>query len=96
MFYRQKLAPLFPEKLKACRNSKLNFSSSCFIAEDSNVKIVWLHVAVSSEHSILHFRNNVHLLKYYPKKVSQNCFCSFSCSNQTDMQVSKFSLALGK
>ena len=28
------------EKVKACRNSKLNFSSSCFIADDSHVKIV--------------------------------------------------------
>ena len=40
-------------KLKACRSSKLNFSSSCFIADDSHVKIVWLHVVVFSEHDIL-------------------------------------------
>ena len=33
IFYRQELVPLFQvqEKLKACRKSKLNFSSSCFI-----------------------------------------------------------------
>ena len=43
------------EKLKGCRNSKLNFSSSCFIANDSHVKIVWLHLVVFSEHDILHF-----------------------------------------
>ena len=43
------------EKLEVCRSSKLNFSSSCFIADDSCVKIVWLHVEVFSEHSILHF-----------------------------------------
>ena len=42
-------------KLKACRISKLNFSSSCFTADDSYVKIVWLHVVVFSEHDILHF-----------------------------------------
>ena len=40
-------------KLKAYRSSKLNFSSSCFIADDSHVKIVWLHVVVFSEHDIL-------------------------------------------
>ena len=43
------------EKLEVCRSSKLNFSSSCFIADDSCVKIVWLHVEVFSERSILHF-----------------------------------------
>ena len=57
IFYRQELASLFEvqEKLKSCRSSKLNFSSSCFIADDGHVKIVWLHVAVVSEHDILHF-----------------------------------------
>ena len=43
------------EKLEVCRSSKLNFSSSCFIADGSCVKIVWLHVEVFSEHGILHF-----------------------------------------
>ena len=96
IFYRQKLASLFQvqEKLKACRNAKWNFLSSCFIAEDSHVKIVGLHVVVSSKHDILHFWDNVHLLKYYPVKISQNCFCSFNYSNQTGTQVSKFSFAL--
>ena len=28
------------EKFKACRNSKLNFSSGCFIANVSHVKVV--------------------------------------------------------
>ena len=57
IYYRQELASLFQvqEKLKACRGSKLNFSSSCFIADDSHLKIVWLHVVVFSEHDILHF-----------------------------------------
>ena len=57
IFYRQQLASLFKvqEKLKACRSSKLNFLSSCFIVADSYVKIVWLHVVVFSEHDILHF-----------------------------------------
>ena len=79
-FYRQELASLFQvqEKLKACRNSKLNFSSSCFTANDSHVKIVWLHVVVFNEHDILHFWDNLHLFKYYPVKVPQNCFNSFA------------------
>ena len=57
IFYRQEIASLFQvqEKLKACRISKLNFSSSCFTADDSYVKIVWLHVVVFSDHDILHF-----------------------------------------
>ena len=42
-------------KLKAWRSSKLNFSSNCFIADDSHVKVVWLHVVIYSEQSILHF-----------------------------------------
>ena len=86
IFFRQELASLFQvqEKLKACKKSKLNFSSSCFIANDSHVKIVWLHVVVFSEHDILHFWDNVHLFKYYPVKVPRNCFCS----NETCIQVS--------
>ena len=100
IFYRQELASLFQvqEKLKACRNSKLNFSSRCFIANNSHVKIVWLHlhVAVFSENGILHFWDNAHLFKYYPVKVPRNCFSSFSCSNQTCIQVSKVSFALDK
>ena len=57
IFYRQELCSLFQvqEKLKVCRNSKLNFSSNCFIADESHVKTVWLHVAVFSEHDILDF-----------------------------------------
>ena len=57
VFYRQVLGSLFKvqEKLKSCRNSKLNFSSSCFIVDDSHVKSVWLHAVVFSEHDILHF-----------------------------------------
>ena len=57
IFYRQELASLFQvqKKLKACRNSKLNFLSSCFIANDSYVKIVWLHVVVFGKYDLLHF-----------------------------------------
>ena len=57
MFYRQELPLLYQvkEKLKACRNSKSNFSSSCFIADDTHVKIVWLRVEVLTEYDILHF-----------------------------------------
>ena len=87
IFYRQDILPasLFQvqEKLKTCRDPKLNFSSSCFIANDGHVKIVWLHVLVFSEYDILPFCDNVPLFKYYPVKVPRNCFNSFICSNQT-------------
>ena len=57
IFYQQELASLFQvqEKLKAYRSSKLNFLSSCFIADYSHVKIFWLHITVFSEHDILLF-----------------------------------------
>ena len=56
IFYRQELASLFQvqEILKVCRSSKLNFSSSYFIADNGHVKIVWLHEVVFSEHNIWH------------------------------------------
>ena len=97
IFYRQKLVSLFQiqEKLKACRDLKWNLLSSCFIADDSLLKIVWLQVVVFSEY-VLHFRDNVHLLRYNTVKVSQNCFCSFNFSNQIGMQISKFSFPLNK
>ena len=81
IFCRQNLTSLFQvqEKLQTCMNSKLNFLSSCFIVNDNHLKIVWLHVVVFSEHDILHFWDNVHLLKYYPVKVLRNCFNSFNC-----------------
>ena len=73
IFYRQKLASLFQvqEKLETSRNTKWNFSSSCFIADDSHVKIVWQNVVVFTEHDISHSWDNVYLLKYYPLKVPQ-------------------------
>ena len=60
MFYRQKLFSLLQaqEKLKACRSSKENFTGSCFIADESYVKIVWLHAVVLIKDDIFHFRNN--------------------------------------
>ena len=67
IFYRQELA--------------FNFSCSCFMAEDSHIKIVWLHVAVFSKHNILYFGDNVRLFKYYPLKVPQKFFSSFNYSN---------------
>ena len=78
IFHQQELASLFQvqEKLKASRNSKLNFSGSCFIANDSHVKIVCLHVEVFDKHDVLHFWDNVHLFKHYPVKVPQICFIS--------------------
>ena len=58
--------------------------------------VIWLHVIVFTEHDLLHFWDNYHLLNYYPVKVHQNCFNSFNCSNQTDIQVSKFPFVLDK
>ena len=84
------------KKMKLCRSSKLNFSSSCFIVDGSHVKVLWLHVVVFSEHDVLHFWDNAHLFKYYPVKVAQNCVNSFSYSNQTCVQVFKFLFALDK
>ena len=57
IFYRQELFSLFQvqEKLKACRNSKLTFLSSCFIVNDRHLKIVWLHEVVFREYDIFHF-----------------------------------------
>ena len=57
IFCWQELASLFQvqEKLKACRSSKSNFSSSCFITDDSHVKVLWLGAGVFSEHNILYF-----------------------------------------
>ena len=47
IFYGQELGLYFK-----CRKSKWNFSSSCFIADDSHAKIVWLHVVVFTEREI--------------------------------------------
>ena len=57
IFYSQELPSLLQvqEKLKPCKSSKLNFSSSCFSADDSNAKIVWLHVVILSKHGFLYF-----------------------------------------
>ena len=71
---RQELVSLFQvqEKLKAYKSSKLNFWSSCFIADDSCIKIVWLHIVLFSKHDILQFWDNDHSFKHYPVKVPQN------------------------
>ena len=89
IFYYQELASLFQvqNKLNACQNSKFNFLSSCFTANDNHITIVWLHVAVSGECDILNFWDNVNFLKYYPVKLPQNCFNFFNSSNQTCIQV---------
>ena len=44
IYYWQELVSFFQvqEKLRACRSSKLNFLSSCFIADDSHAKTEWL------------------------------------------------------
>ena len=94
IFYRQELASLLKVqgKLKACRNSKWNFSCSCFVTNYSHVEVVWL--VVFSGQDILNLWDNVNLFQYYPVKVPQNYFNYFNCSNQTCIRVSKFSLAL--
>ena len=56
IFCLQKQIFQMQEKLKTCRNSKGNFSSSIrFIADDSYVKTVWRHLVAYTEHDILHF-----------------------------------------
>ena len=89
IFYRQELASLFQvqEKLKACRNSKLSFLNSCFMATYRNFQRTW---------NFAYFLDNAHLFKYYPAKMPRNCLNYFSCSNQTCIQVSKFSFAPDK
>ena len=77
------------EKVKACRYSKCIFLSSCFVADNSHVKIVW-HAVIFTEHDTLQFWDNIHLLKHYSVKVPQNCFNSYNCSNQAGMQIFKF------
>ena len=86
LFYRQELASLFQvqEKLKTWINSKRNVSSSCFITDDSYLKIVPPNVVVFTEDGLLYFWDN-----YYPAKVSQNCFDSFNCSNYNEHGFSK-------
>ena len=43
-------------KIESPQEFKINlFASSCFTADDSYIKIIWLHVVVFSEHDILHF-----------------------------------------
>ena len=39
---------------------KLSFQSNCLIADDSQVKIVWLKVVVFSEHDIFYFWDNAY------------------------------------
>ena len=90
IIYRKELASLLQvqKKSKACRISKLKFPSSCLL--------FWLHIVFSSKHHNFHFRDNVHLFKYYPVKVPQNCFSSFNCSAQACIQISEFSFSLDK
>ena len=97
-FYRQEITSLFQvqEKLRAWRNSKLSFSSSCFIAGNSHIKIISSHTVVLNENAILSFSDNVHISNYFPMKEPQNGFYSFSSTDQIGMQISKFFIALDK
>ena len=65
-------------KLKVYRNSKWNFLSSCFTADESHVKIVRKHVAVFTEPDILHFWHNVRSSKCYLAKVPFESKFSFA------------------
>lgn len=73
MQYYVELVSLFQvqEKLKACKSSKLNFSKSCLIADETHVKIARLHVVVFTEHG------DLYLLKRYPEKIPQKRFKFF-------------------
>ena len=57
IFYRQEIASSFQvqEKIRACGNSKWSFSSSCFTACDSHLKIISSHTVVLNENAILCF-----------------------------------------
>ena len=55
-------------KIEGMQDSKLNFSSSCFNADDSHVKIVWLHAVTFSENDVLYFWDIVDLFKHYSGK----------------------------
>ena len=81
-------------KLKAFSRSRLNVLSKLFIADDSHAKVLWFHVVFFSEYDLLNFLDNVHLFKYYPMKGPEICFNSLNCSNQTYIQVLKFSFLL--
>ena len=50
------------EKIGGLRNLKLSFSSNCFIAGNSHIKIISLHTAVFSKNASLYFGDDVHLL----------------------------------
>ena len=93
--YREELASLF-FIFKCRKNWKCaeiqNETSSCFIADDSHVKTLWLF----TEHDNLDFWDDVCLWKCYQVKVSQNCFTSFYYSDQISMQADKFWFALDK
>ena len=80
-------------KTEACGNSRTS-SSSCFIAGDTHIKIIFSYAVVSNKNAILYFWDDVHFLKHYPIKLPQNCFDLFRCTNQTGIQISKFSFAL--
>ena len=89
LFYRQGRSFFISSVEKIERVQKLNFSSSFFTSDCCHLKIVWLHVLAFTEHDVLHFWENVHLLKYYLVKEPQNCFNYFNCSNHTSMKISE-------
>ena len=59
-----------PQKPKTYKNSKWNFSSSCFYADDS-LMYVWLHTVVFTEHDILDFWDSSFIKILSSKKTSK-------------------------
>ena len=62
--------------------NQMSFLRSGFIAGDSHIKLISSQAVVLNENAMYCFSNNVHLLKYFPIKLPQNCFDSFNYTNQ--------------
>ena len=74
------------------------FNKVCRVAASFRATAMWKsypHI-VFNENAIYYFWDNVHLLKHYSIKLPQNWFDSSNCTNQTGIQISKFSFALDK
>ena len=69
-------------KIANVQEIKMKLFEYFFIVDNSHVKTVWLNLAVLTKHDIFYFWGNANFLKYYPVKVTQNCFDAFNGSNQ--------------
>ena len=52
--------------IEAMQEFKIAVSSSCFIVDDSHLRIISSHPVVFNEIAILYFWDNIHLLQHYP------------------------------